>query len=100
MPPARQGMPTPSSCVCSTFGRSLQAPQRRSSPNHDTTKETEPQFGSSVTRCSSEVAKSVRPEAVWTLAETLRPGASAICTGVVASPYSPVPGIIATARTA
>ena len=61
--------------------------------------DTEPTFGSSRPRTSSEAEKSVPPIGVFTLKLRLSPRSSPVETGVVASEYSPVPGIIATART-
>ena len=77
IPPDRHGIPTPSKAVFSTFGATLHWPQRRSSPNHDTTTETEPQPGNSSPKAFSDTVRSVAVPGVWTLAEMLRPSPSA-----------------------
>ena len=100
MPPARQGAPTASGPAFSTLGRTSQTPARRSSPNQETTSDTAPQRGASSVSCTSAVAKSLIPEAEFTLTDRTTPAPRSWCSAVVASPYSPVPGISATARTA
>ena len=76
MPPARQGIPTASRSFCSTFGWTVQAPQRRSDPNQETISDSERTAGSSPRSWASEVTRSVRPEGEWEFAGVERPGPS------------------------
>ena len=66
----------PSTARRSILGFSRQDPQRRSSPNHDTTSEAAPQFGTSSRSCASEVTRSVSPEGELRLAGQRAPGRS------------------------
>ena len=60
-PDTRHGIGSPSSTVCSTAGRSVQRPQRRSSPNQLTTSDTDSTAGSSARSWSSEASMSGTP---------------------------------------
>ena len=92
-------MPAPSCSVCSTFGRTVQRFARRSSPNHDTTTDTDPTRGNSRPSVASETSKSVPPIGVLRLRMRVSPSPRSTETSSVASAYSPVPGISATACT-